>query len=72
MRSQLQVLLLPAGYPVKVKAPRLSGGPGANYVLEFNYACSVMGAEMKIYFKAYYESTTLLVIQSLRKTDEVT
>lgn len=62
------ILELPSGYSCKVKSPRLSGGHGLNYVIDFEYKAMIMGAELKMYFKGYYGTNVklTLVVQSLR------
>lgn len=67
------ILELPSDHPHKVKSPRLSGGVGSNFVIDFEFQADVAGTEATIYFKGYFgtEGTLKLVVQSLRtKKDE--
>ena len=66
------ILDLPSNYGCKVKSPRLSGGPGSNFIIDFEYKATILGAELKMYFKGFYGSSgdLTLVIQSLRNEKE--
>ncbi len=69
----LPVLKLPENHLVRRKAPRRSGGPGSNYVLELKYEYREMGLPVPIYLKGFFsqgESGKLIIafeIQSLKE-----
>jgi len=72
------ILTLPDGTPVTRKAPRRSGGPGANYVVELKYEYREMGRPVPIYLKGYFAQTEdgklviSFAIQSLKDDSEDT
>lgn len=64
----LPILNLPANYLCIVKAPRRTGGAGANYVVEIKYSAKILGLSLSLYFKGFYGpfENLILRIQSLR------
>lgn len=70
------ILKLPDNTPVVRKAPRRSGGPGVNYVLELKYEYREMGRVVPIYLKGYFEQddsgriVIAFAIQSLKEDED--
>lgn len=66
------ILELPADHPHKIKRKESDKVAGRDWVIDFEYQATIMGNEMKIYFKGFFgkEGTLRLEIQSLRNKKE--
>ncbi len=66
------ILDLPDTHPCSY-AQRKSGGAGNKFVVEFKYSATIMGANLKLYFKGFFADdwTLKLEIQSLREDEEI-